>query len=124
MWKEFNPNPTGRRVGDCTVRAVACALDQSWVKTYIGLCLEGLLLGDMPSANRTWGAYLEERGYRRRFTDAPCAKCYTVEDFCRDHPEGTYILAISGHVVAVKDGCFWDSWDSSNEVPIYYWCKE
>lgn len=124
MWKEYNPNPTGQRVGDCTVRAIACALDQTWVKTYIGLCLEGLILGDMPSSNRTWGAYLERHGYKRRLTDNQCSGCYTVEDFCRDNPNGTYILAISGHVVCAKDGCFWDSWDSGMEVPIFYWKKE
>ena len=26
----FNPNPAGRRVGDCAVRAVAAALDTDW----------------------------------------------------------------------------------------------
>lgn len=30
MWKEYNPNPTGRRVEDCSVRAVAKALGITW----------------------------------------------------------------------------------------------
>lgn len=49
----FNPNPEGKQVGDCTVRAIARATGQSWDATYIGLCLQGLIMGDMPSANST-----------------------------------------------------------------------
>ena len=124
MWQQYNPNPHGARVGDCTVRAVSAAMDQSWIKTYIELCIEGLVLGDMPSANRVWGSYLERHGFKRRMIDAECAKCYTVRDFCSEHPKGTFVLCISGHVVTVKAGCNWDTWDSSEECPIFYWQKE
>ena len=124
MWQQYNPNPEGQRVGDCTVRSVSCALGEDWRKTYIGMAVEGLCLGDMPSANRVWGAYLERQGFKRHLIDAPCATCYNVRDFCRDHPKGTFVLAISGHVVCIKDGTYWDSWDSGDEVPIYYWSKE
>ena len=37
---------------------------------------------------------------------------------------GTYILALSGHVVCVQDGVIYDSWNSENEIPLYYWVKE
>lgn len=57
MWIKCNPNPQGCSVGDCTVRAVAAATGQSWEQAYIGLAITGYALGDMPSANRTWGAY-------------------------------------------------------------------
>lgn len=32
MWKPYNPNPVGRSVGDCAVRAIAKALDVTWEK--------------------------------------------------------------------------------------------
>lgn len=51
----YNPNPTGKNVGDCTVRAITKALEQDWDKTYIELSVYGLMLGDMPSANAVWG---------------------------------------------------------------------
>ncbi len=111
-------------MGDCTVRAVSAALDQGWTKTYMDLCAEGLALGDMPSANRVWGSYLERNGFKRRMVEAECSKCYTIKDFCREHPRGVYVLALSGHVVTARDGCWWDSWDSSDECPIFSWCKE
>ena len=97
---------------------------QSWEQAYIGLALTGFALGDMPSANRTWGAYLQKHGFKRRLVEADCTTCYTVADFAREYPHGVYVLGCSGHVLAVIDGKWWDSWDSGAECPIYYWYKE
>lgn len=123
-YTHYNPNPAQKSVGDCTVRAISKALDQSWEETYTGLCLQGFRMCDMPSANHVWGAYLRENGFRRHILPDECPDCYTVADFAADHPDGTFILAISGHVVCLKDGQWWDSWDSGGEVPVYYWTKE
>ena len=56
VWKEFNPSPTGRNVGDCAVRAVAQALDTTWETAYALIALNGFQMGDMPSSNSVWGA--------------------------------------------------------------------
>lgn len=124
MWTKYNPNPTGGRVGDCTIRAISKATGQTWEQTFIGLALEGFCLGDMPSANHVWGAYLKSKGFVRNIIPDNCPDCYTVESFCRDHPTGTYILAISGHVVAVVNGAYYDTWDSGREIPLYYWSRK
>ena len=120
----FNPNPAGRQVGDCTVRAIAKATGKSWDEIYIGLCLQGLILGDLPSANSVWGAYLRQHGFARNVIPDTCPDCYTVDRFADEHPRGTYILALSGHVVCVQDGTIYDSWNSEDEIPLYYWVKE
>ena len=66
----YNPNPSKwQRVGDCTVRALCKALGQDWDTVYVGLSVYGFLLSDMPSANRVWGAYLRENGFRRYIVD-------------------------------------------------------
>lgn len=119
MWEKYNPNPCGKQVGDCTVRAVSKALGEVWRDTYLLLCVYGYGLCDMPSANVVWGSLLRDRGYAKRIIDQDGS--YTVEQFCRDHPSGTYMLALSGHVIAVVDGRYYDSWDSGHELPIYYW---
>ena len=52
------------------------------------------------------------------------AECYTVKLFTEEHPHGTYILALSGHVVAVQDGNYFDAWDSGDEIPLYVWKEQ
>lgn len=118
----YNLNPFKRNVGDCVIRAIAKATGKSWDETYIALMVEGLLLKDMPTANHVWGSYLRQQGFKRYLV--PDVENYTVSDFCDEHPDGTFILAISGHVVCVQDGTIYDSWDSSNEVPVYFWVKD
>ena len=106
------------------MRAIAKATGQSWDETYVGLCVQGLAMGDMPSANSVWGAYLRQRGFIRNVIPNTCPDCYTVAEFAKDHPQGVYVLALSGHVVCVEDGTIFDTWNSENEVPLYCWSKE
>ena len=119
MFSFYNPNPTGKNVGDCAVRALSKALGQDWLVTYLGICIQGALAGDMPSANAVWGAYLARNGFVRRL--APDG--VTVGEFARAHPAGVYVLALSGHVVCIMDGTLYDTWDSSREVVLYSWRK-
>ena len=118
LYSYYNPN-AGRNVGDCTVRALSKALRQSWEKTFVGLCLEGFICRDMPSANATWGSYLRQHGYHRELVPDDM----TVAEFADLHPKGTYILALSGHVVCVVDNVLYDTWDSGNEIVLYFWQK-
>lgn len=121
---KYNPNPNGNLVGDCVIRAISKLTDQDWDSTYIGVCLQGFMMKDMPSSNSVWGAYLLSNGFSRGYIPNTCPDCYTVKDFCYDHQNGSYLLAIGTHVVAVIDGDYYDSWDSGNEIPVYYFTKE
>ena len=122
-YRYYNPNPTGKNVGDCTVRALAKALNQSWEDTFIGLVLYGYMLCDMPSGNAVWGAYLRSRGFAKRMVSDAYPDSYTAADFAMENPKGTFVVALSGHVVCVQNGIIYDSWDSSGEVPLYYWYR-
>lgn len=124
MWINYNANPAGRQVGDCTVRAVSKVLDEDWEQSYSGMALQGFMLCDMPSANHVWGAYLRSKGFERHIIPDTCPDCYSVEDFCKDHPKGRFLLALSGHVVCIIDGNYFDTWDSGNEIPLYYWQRK
>lgn len=121
---EYNPNPAGRRVGDCTVRAISKALNMGWEAAYIALTINGLQMGDMPSSNSVSGALLRQHGFYRKAVPDTCPLCYTVEDFCEDHPEGVYVLYCNEHVCTVDSGDVYDSWNSLKEVPQYYWYKK
>ena len=124
MWIEWNPNPTGRRVGDCAVRAVAKALKLDWETAYLKLCKAGYEMGDMPSSNAVWGSVLRQHGFKRYVIPNSCPDCYTAEAFARDHPRGIYTLVFSNHTATIRDGVIMDSWDSSALIPQSYWAKE
>jgi hypothetical protein len=124
MFREFNNNPTGRRVGDCAVRAVSLALNESWERTYLLICLNGLQMGDMPSSNSVWGALLRQNGFYRENLPHACPDCYTVRQFAEDHPKGTYVLGLDQHVVTLRDGDWYDLFDSGDETVVYVWHRE
>ena len=119
-WDKVNPNPKGKNVGDCTVRAISLATNQGWEKVYLDLCIQGYTMADMPSSNDVWGKYLMDKGWVYRRLQDTCPFCYTINDFCNDHPEGIFIVATGTHVVCVKDGCYLDTWDSGDKVPLFY----
>ena len=123
-YKYYNPNPANNDTGDCVVRAISKALNQTWDETYWDLCDQGYLMGDWGDSNRVWDTYLRENGFIRKVIPNTCPRCYTVEDFCHDNPYGIFILATGNHVVAVIDGIAYDSWNSLREVPIFYYVRQ
>lgn len=120
MYVYYNPNPNGAKTNDCTVRAIAKATGQTWTDVYVGLFIKGYEMKDMLASNAVWSAYLQEKGFERRTIPNTCPNCYTVKDFAEDHRKGVYVLGTGTHAVAVIDGDYYDSWDSGNEIPIYF----
>ena len=120
----YNPNPSSQRVGDCTVRAICKALDKDWEDVYVGLCAEGLIYNDMPSANYIWGLYLQKYGYEQKTIPSICPECISVSRFAKDHNKGRFFLACQNHVVAVINGDYYDTWASGEEIVLYYYSKE
>lgn len=124
MWKMWNPNPTGRLVGDCSVRAIAKALNIDWENAFSLLAANAYAMGDMPSADSVWGSVLRQHGFYRTAIPDTCPDCYTAHDFCQDHPRGVFVLGFGGHVATVRDGILYDSWDSTREIPQFYWYRK
>lgn len=117
-----NVNPEKKlQAIDCTVRAIATARNTDWETEYIGLATQGYIMGNMPSANEVWHAYLRNKGFVREAIPNTCPDCYTVKDFCKDFSVGVFILGTGSHVIAVIDGNYYDTWDSGDEVPVYFW---
>lgn len=124
MYVYFNDNPVGSRVGDCAVRAISKALGISWEEAYAKLIVNGFRMGDMPSSNNVIASVLRMNGFKRKNLPEECPECFTVADFARKYPKGTYILGTGNRVVTVINGNWYDSWDSADENPQYFWYRE
>lgn len=121
MWIRCNPNPLGKQTSDCVVRAISIATEQSWKRTYRDLCAMGEIECEMPSSNYVWGLYLKEKSGEQFLLPESCPSCITVRAFSKKYPEGIYVIGTGSHAVAVIDGDYYDSWDSGNETPSYFW---
>ena len=124
MYRHANPNPNGLYVEDCVVRAIAIATNRKWDDVFIHLSLQAYIMKNMPSVNTVWGNYLASIGFSKFPVLDRCPNCYTIKDFCRDNPRGTFILATGSHVIAVIDGDYYDAWDSGDEIPSSVWRRE
>lgn len=124
MYIHYNANPANRLVGDCVIRALTVVFHDTWRHIYADLTMMGYFAYDMPNANAILAEYLTLNGFFYHDIPDTCPNCYTIRDFLREHPSGTYVLATGSHVVAAIDGNYFDTSDSGGEVPIYYFRKE
>lgn len=120
MWIRLNANPANRNVGDCVVRAIAVATGRPWTDVYDELICTARSVYDMPSSNRAWGLYLYRMGFEPFILPDACPECVTVREFARRFPHGRYIIGTGNHAVAVINGNYYDTWDSGNQVPAYF----
>ena len=119
-FRYFNPNPCGRVVGDCSVRAIAKALDLDWGQSFSILASFAYNMCDMPNADSVWGAVLRKYG----FTRINLPEGFSVDDIARDNPNSICVIGFGGHVATMISGILYDAWDSSRESPVYMWIKE
>lgn len=119
-----NANPFRNNTIDCVIRAISFSMNEDWDSTYMKLALRGFELKAPMEVDYVWGSYLKSNGYKRYIIPNTCPDCYTIADFCKDNPKGDFILATGSHVVAVRDGNYYDTADSGNEVALYFWTKE
>lgn len=124
MYIHFNNNPVGRTsVGDCSVRAISKALNISWDDAHDLLSETSKQMGDVMNANDVISAVLRMNGFYREGLPDLCPDCYTVKDFARNNPVGTYVLGTGSHVITVINGDWYDSWNSQDEIPQYFWVR-
>ena len=117
----YNPNPQRKSTIDCVIRAISALMDSDWDTTYIKLSAQGFLDKSILVDDKVWGQYLKDNGYRIMPLPNTCPNCYTVKDFAYDHPHGRYLLKTYEHVRAVIDGNYYDTGDSGDENPIYFY---
>ena len=125
MYKHYNPNPIRTDpVGDCTVRALSAALDTDWETAHVMLDYASYMMGDISNSNAVMAAVLRQHGFYREAIPNTCPDCYSAREFVEEHPNGVFVLGTGTHFVTVKDGEIYDSWNSSDEIPQYYFYRK
>lgn len=123
-YEYYQPNPVSPNEDDCVIRAICKATGKDWDTVYMELCVEGMKRGTWGNVNHVWDSYLRSNGYKRYAIPNTCPECYTVGQFAEEHNKGIYTLATGSHAVTIQDGVVYDSFDSRQRVPIYYYTKE
>ena len=121
MWIRANPNPKHKEVSDCVIRALCIALNRSWYQIYDDLSMLGREECNWGNSDSVWGKYLYLNGFEPFLLPHTCPKCITVREFTYEYPKGIYIIGTGSHAVAVMDGDYYDSWDSGDEIPSFFW---
>lgn len=117
-WHKYNPNPKSRNIGDCTLRSYCAAFGIEWDKAFD-------IASRVAKANSSMIQYVADKVLTEEFgctVDENYNKKkvkgkdrITVNNFAMTHPYGTYILHVRSHQVTVKNGEYWDSWDSGDK---------
>lgn len=110
MYKFYNANAKGKFHNDCTVRAISLAEGKSWDETYVELSKlaqeQGIILDDVNFIE----PLLDSRYERIDYEDL------TVGEFAENHPIGTYLLTMNGHITTCSQGCIYDTFDPRDRV--------
>ena len=116
MFTYHNANPRGRRVNDCTVRAISLATGRTWDATYEKLSKFAQAQAIMPDEVDYIDEYLE-----RNFDRVYCQNCKnkkTVGEIADMFPRGIYLITMRGHITCCIDGIIYDTFDPSS---YYVW---
>ena len=106
---------------DCVIRALAIVLDKTWYEIYDDLYLVGREEASVSCHDDVWGLYLRMNRFEPFLIPETCPRCTTIRNFTKYYPKGKYVIGTGSHAVAVVDGDYYDSWDSGDEVPSFFW---
>lgn len=124
MWQKFNAHPSGKKTGDCAIRAVAVATSIPWKQAYRELANNGISLEVEMSEPEAVEAVLVSHGFRvGKISKQAGVKKPTVSQFATMHPEWVCVLRVANHFVATAGGHYIDTWDSGNKSIYKYWYK-
>ena len=124
-YKEFNPNPLGKEVGDCTIRSLCAVTEKSWYELYDILSELGKKLA-CPFASIEFKDYDYNKELfgmtKYKVVREKGKKALNVERFCKEHPTGRYILRLAGHLMGVVDGKYYELYAGWEDATVYtYW---
>ena len=123
-----NVNPKNKYCGDCVIRAISRALNQSWETTVRELTELGIKKGYVAIDKHIYPKYLESKGFRQMKEPRDWQnKKISIKEFIDMH-EGQSLKVIvanagSHHLTCIKGNKVNDTWDCSKSTMHKYWVK-
>jgi len=119
-FKECNPHPQGLLVRDCVKRAITIASEINYHDIAIMLNrYKATTGGDKFNSNQNWKPFVENvllgRKNKGDMQHEFYGHRYSVSDWARYWNYEKSILRCSKHLVACKDGYYYDTWDSGEK---------
>lgn len=116
-WKKYNPNPLNKNVRDCTFRAYCAAFDITWDEGFDTAVKFAKQLKQLPNEGKVMDMVIEHYGgsIDEEYKNKKRGERLTVNQFAMSHPYGIYILCVRGHMVTIKNGEYYDTWDSGDK---------
>lgn len=143
-FEKLNLNPKGIKAGDCVIRAIALATDQTWDDVYNNLCQLGLKMKRVPNEKKVYEKYLEQLGWIKHkqpraynYEDGHSSSMskYTINELI-DKLDGDklisggcphIVVSVANHLTCLEDNHGYqimDTWNCGNKYVCNYWTKE
>ena len=123
-FRYYNAHPLKRAVYDCTKRSISLTTGIPYRELEKGMSEHKKITGvrffyNTPNPQ----SYMENvLGFPKRSLYKKSDDSHiTVEEFAKAHPDGRYIVSISGHWTACIDGIVYDTWDCCKEEVLSYY---
>lgn len=114
----LNINPLGEIEEDCVCRAISLALQEDYYVIQNKLNLVGNLF-DCTSLCVCCYKFLLDNVYNLDRIEE--YQGYTIEEFAKNNPLGTFIIRIEGHLTCLIDNTCYDLWDCRNKMIDLIW---
>lgn len=121
----YNPNPKKLLTGDCVIRAYCKAFDTEWENALLASTFFAIKDCQVFNDNKAVQAFLESLGcIRHKVVVKKGSKRPTPDSLARsrENKGKTLVCSVAGHIVTVREGKYYDTWDSGSKG--IYWFYE
>lgn len=126
LFKYYQPNKKDIKdnYGDCVIRALTKVLNMDWQQVFDLLVPIAKEFQCMPNTPIAYEKLLTNSEFvYTGISNKKGTKRPTVESFAKSHKQGTYILRVAHHIVALVDGIYYDTWNCGSKSLYGYWVK-
>lgn len=121
----YNANPKGKYTCDCVARAVCTALNEPYETVIREMVEMSIKTGYEYTDTKCIDKYLQSKGWTKMKQPRKANNTkYTGKEFHKVF-KGVCVANIGGHhIVCIKGGKVYDTWDSTDGCIGNYWVKE